>query len=685
MQLIIVVHCLVCYRIEDQIYLRLDGGDNKCFRLLNGTTQVGCQSEPDGNTGLVVYASSSLEIEQMILKMAQVTGMQYIVAVDVESLDSGIIGKLQDNRIRGVLLLSDSNSTQHYHFSEDSVCPNQKFSLYKDECEWNKKNAIVAGGFRFLDWDKPIFLIENSTEINIIKKWCFEAFNADRSDAFSPFCAARMKFFMRAAGNAPICLRRQNYFYGFADAVVELCDPLEDSNVISMIPPSSQTNMRKDTKIFVVAARMDSFSTMTDASVGDVSTLTSLISTLAVVDAVGRNFDDFQSVAIKNNRCLMFAYFHGESMGYIGSSRAVYDILQGSFPAKSDLHFGDQPLAIVNISNIDAFIEVQQLDGAGSAFFAHVDGKSYTKHRRDLVTDEALRKWNNRSISLVDPTENARLPPSSYETFLKQNRSIAGFVFAPFDSQYSYNAINSFTDRDIFIGRSEQILDEISASASAVLATVVKYLFGSATPTFTSTIDESFVSTLFDCFIVKSDWYKCELFSTILHNIRNRPEEGTKSTYISGGDNRLPSLIRLLVNAILVHSLGKEMINVTSESQCNDLNKAQQIYQYTWQMNPVRNSSACYRTPLYLTPAKSPAFEIDGHDLSKSPYSTWVESVWSSHDLVLFLVPSAYPRYDIGLFIAGCAFFVICFLIMETFCFDARQPTDHATLESDPL
>uniref|UniRef100_A0A915CD69 Nicastrin n=1 Tax=Parascaris univalens TaxID=6257 RepID=A0A915CD69_PARUN len=648
----------IFYRIEDQIYLRLDGGSNQCFRLLNGTSQVGCQSEPNGNTGIVVYANSDVEIERIVSKMAQVTDMQYIIAVDVDSLDGKIIEKLRSDGIRGVLLLSDTNQARppRVQFSEDSECPNERFNLYNGTCTWNKKGAIVVEGFRFIDWNKPIFLIKNDTEIEIIRKRCFEAFNVDRTNAFSPFCAARMKFFMRGAGNAEICLRRQEYFYGLSEAVVALCDPLEDENVITMLPPSSKGNINNETKIFVLAARMDSFSTLTEGSVGDVSTLTSLISTLAVVDAMGRYADEFQLIANKKNRCLMFAFFHGESMGYIGSSRVVYDMLQGNFPAKPDsfAQSDGAPLVTVNVSNIDVFIEMQQLDGAGSAFFAHVDGQSYKQHEQVVGTllaaaDKELQR-RNRSISLVDHGENGQVPPSSYQSFLKQNRSIAGFVFAPFDGTYTYKALNSFTDEGVFDEGHKVIVEEITASASAALATILQYFYGTAKTTLPYEVDEEFVSTLFNCFIVESDWYSCDFFAKILQNVKNRPEEGTKSTYISGGD-RLPSLIRLLVNAIIVHSLGKEMVNVTSESQCNDLNKAQQIYRYTWQVDPVKNLSACYRTALYPTPARSPAFEIDGHDLSTSFYSTWVESVWVSQDLVLFLVPAAYPRYDIGLFV----------------------------------
>lgn len=56
----------------------------------------------------------------------------------------------------------------------------------------------------------------------------------DRTNAFSPFCAARMKFFMRGAGNAEICLRRQEYFYGLSEAVYVLYFMLSLSFFISL-------------------------------------------------------------------------------------------------------------------------------------------------------------------------------------------------------------------------------------------------------------------------------------------------------------------------------------------------------------------------------------------------------------------------------------------------------------------
>lgn len=44
---------------------------------------------------------------------------------------------------------------------------------------------------------------------------------------------------------------------------------------------------------------------------GDVSVLTSLISSLVVANAIGQNLENFQSRAKVNNKQLMFGFLHG--------------------------------------------------------------------------------------------------------------------------------------------------------------------------------------------------------------------------------------------------------------------------------------------------------------------------------------------------------------------------------------
>lgn len=44
---------------------------------------------------------------------------------------------------------------------------------------------------------------------------------------------------------------------------------------------------------------------------GDISILTSLITSLSVANAIGKNLGDFQAKARKNKKQMMFGFFHG--------------------------------------------------------------------------------------------------------------------------------------------------------------------------------------------------------------------------------------------------------------------------------------------------------------------------------------------------------------------------------------
>lgn len=56
---------------------------------------------------------------------------------------------------------------------------------------------------------------------------------------------------------------------------------------------------------------MDSFSSFTEAAVGEVSVLTSLISLLAVAKTIAHYSRSFEALAQRNGRAIIFAFFHG--------------------------------------------------------------------------------------------------------------------------------------------------------------------------------------------------------------------------------------------------------------------------------------------------------------------------------------------------------------------------------------
>ncbi|VBB31080.1 unnamed protein product [Acanthocheilonema viteae] len=661
-------------RLSDQIYLDLIGGRYSCFRLLNGTHEIGCGSAEEGNEGVVVYANNADELINLLADFDFTD--RIITAFDIFLLNERIIRVLNDDRVHGVLLLRNDSAAiidqkrLNIGFSEDAFCPNEQFDL-SEECKnrWNERGALLPAGFRFINWKKPIFVIENLTEIDIIRNFCYEAFNR-RNLKGTVLCSARMKHFMRAAGNAEICLQRQKLFYGFSDSSL-------------------------------VLRKMDSFSSFTEAAVGEVSAITSLISLLAVAKTIAKHSSDFEAVAERNERAVIFAFFHGESLGYIGSSATMNDIIKGEFPLD------------IRLTDIDSFIEVQQLDGSEPTFFAHIDSKVYdtpaSKLKVQILLDAAWSSLKQRESrngedgrgSKINIEKKVPLPPSSYQSFLKGKRDIAGFVLRPFGQQYIYNRINSLEDQNIFKNGTAKLRNQIIAAASAVIGAVAGFLTGgneTETDLFNQyDIDEPYVSVLLDCFLKYPDWHTCNFFKNITKG-DNRFEHyyfAAKDTYISVGRNNY-SLIRILMTILIVNVLGsKNAVNVPDRDQCEDLNKHQEIYHYTWQYDPEDEKFTCYRNSLYITTAESPAFKLDGiseykfysigYDMRSGVYSTWVESVWTTKQLELFLTIHPYLTRDVTVFLSGFIFFIISLIVMELIYLGNKEGIDPVTsiLDSD--
>lgn len=51
------------------------------------------------------------------------------------------------------------------------------------------------------------------------------------------------------------------------------------------------------------------------------------------------------------------------------------------------------------------------------------------------------RNGENRRNSKISIEKDTPLPPSSYQSFLKKKRDIAGFVLRPFGQQYVYKLV----------------------------------------------------------------------------------------------------------------------------------------------------------------------------------------------------------------------------------------------------
>lgn len=119
-----------CLRMRDQITVNISPIKHYCFRLLNGTTSVGCQSHLFGNRGILAIIDSDNDLKREVANLPY--GISNIIAfVNINLFFKDLIEILKSSDIVSGIILYKSNSFNSIKFSEDSVCPNEFFCKLK--------------------------------------------------------------------------------------------------------------------------------------------------------------------------------------------------------------------------------------------------------------------------------------------------------------------------------------------------------------------------------------------------------------------------------------------------------------------------------------------------------------------------------------------------------------------------
>lgn len=160
-----------------------------------------------------------------------------------------------------------------------------------------------------------------------------------------------------------------------------MCEPLSSFNVHYTVPV---LHAEDKANIFLMTARLDSFSTFSLSIGGDNSVLSGLIPILLVAKAIGTNRELFEKKAKENDRQVMFSFLNGESLGYIGSSRMAYDMLLHEFPRKSKNYGKLKTGSTINFNDIGFFVEVNHIGSPQSKLFFHVDGQNFASHKQKV-------------------------------------------------------------------------------------------------------------------------------------------------------------------------------------------------------------------------------------------------------------------------------------------------------------
>ncbi|GMR52501.1 hypothetical protein PMAYCL1PPCAC_22696, partial [Pristionchus mayeri] len=456
-------HAAAAGKMKEEVVVELPfGSSGFCIRLLNATHQFGCGSSMNGDEGVIVVARTKIDV------MGAENGWKerfpdysggFVVIMDELLLDGDAASLLHSSdRIAGVLLMpvkEGEAASDNTPLSSEPVCPNQHSSLYSDwracgsskEKQWNDNGAIVEQGMRFIDWPFPITRVLNGSSLEMMIK-CHDAYNLPNARKDGRLCAVgNVKTFMHASGSSTVCVRRQTpkwYDEWIAPITKALCEPLSDYSLHAILPSGGKSE--KGGSYLAVIAKMDSVSLLPDATPATYSTMTSIVAALTAAKVIGDNLEKFEGASKRSDKRIIFAFLHGESFDYLGSSRWVYDMEQGAFPKRKSEKSSDEVLEPILLEKIALAVELQQLDGSGM-LHAHVDGKNYDADKKGTV-----------------------LPPSSLHSILKRNRQTPSVLLTSFDDQYSNPRFHSAFDR-LTGGKEEE--ERLNKSLAAVARGVV--------------------------------------------------------------------------------------------------------------------------------------------------------------------------------------------------------------------
>ncbi|KAK3871136.1 hypothetical protein Pcinc_023698 [Petrolisthes cinctipes] len=642
-------------RVMNKIYVDIQG-DMACFKRFNGTHEIGCTSGFYGNSGVIHVIQNQSDLQWVYDKGPH---KPYVLAIPPQFHTPQVLKQAEDSgKVSGIVVMVEENFNPQVlgEFSGESHCPNSELDLYKASfpeysgyCEKNPWNPDGTS-FLFMSWNFPVFLVDNQTSIDYIKQY-YEDFNKPDENGEPqpwPLLCMELNSNMFGTTNAEVCMRRSN-LAGSQLHHVNFCDPLSDRNILATLNPMNASVELPEKSVTVVAARMDATSMFDNISPGANSAVSGLVTLLVAADALNRYKDAKVESSTKN---ILFVLFQGESWGYIGSSRMVWDMARGEFPFKYQENLSDQ-MSQINLTHIEHFIELNQV-GEGmratdSLLFLHTDPVSNSDPQISSETRKLLTLLQNSSsvanssVTLEEVKPEIPLPPASFQSFLKKE-NISGIVITDhkegFKNKFYQNIFDDYKNvkYEADGGASDRYHKHISHVASALATTLYTILTDEVKPI---TVNETLADTLLYCYMQN---ISCEMFKKFGEKISpSFFNEKPAKMYVSVGEN---NGLTYLTEKILAGLVG-EKVDLDSDS-CK-VTSRYSVYQLFYSASI--DNGTCFQSTVRGTVAQSPAFSIEGYDWQSGEYSTWTESGWQMTGLMIYLKPSV--GEEVGLVCGG--------------------------------
>lgn len=329
--------------------------------------------------------------------------------------------------INGILLIN--NRTDLQQFSQESQCPNEFGGLDQQSCSANNETLWNPPGTDLLneDFPFPIYFISDESEITKLVD-CFNKYNnyeLDRQNRRS-LCSVQVKSLMSAAGNSRICMDRSKNVINLAPT--RYCDALQGKNVYATLferPVVEERKADPAEKFILVTTRTDTVSLFDEHYLGAMGSLVPFATVLAVAQFLKAVLPGDTDPPSKN---ILFVFFNGESLDYIGSQRFVYDLNKNLFPEAITKR------NLITLDNIELMIDVGSVDDLQKI-------KVYTAEEFPLAA-KVVASLNSESLKIqAEGVKSSVLPPFSAQTFWKENLTFPALVLTSTPSNKFYHSV----------------------------------------------------------------------------------------------------------------------------------------------------------------------------------------------------------------------------------------------------
>lgn len=685
-------------RVSEKIYSTLQS-KHYCGRRLNGSHTVGCQSELGGNLGVVWIVESENDFDH-ILKTGPTPPYIVIMRREYYTRANILNFKMHPDRIAGVVFLDSQHGDSKLRslaFSPEDRCPNRYSGLYKNdsyygECKqnlWSPESPI--SGLLYDDIPFPIFLMNEDQSINDIET-CFKNNNLisgdQRKQDTYPLCSMQLDSFMLAAVDTETCLNSRSLMDEFFQSSGQRCYTVENKNIFAYYKPTFgplkplepnskvyKPSLVEPQSVIMIIAKLSSISMFSEMSPGADSTITAIVTMLAIAEALGHHLKN--SEVVGSNRNIAFGLLDSEPFEYTGSSRMVYNMQNNSFPLPGFKYRTNQPITNdtiknMNLESIEYIINLDQLANYPSSktIYLHSDPQNSDSIKLDKIVSVLADYASSEKVDFNHFDQKLPLPPSSVQKFIEKSRStppekrLLGLVLSNYGKTYNDLFYHGIYDdsHNIYQSSENKLYEHIAQVSTMIAKSSYELAFGVKNPNIK--VNVTLIGELFKCYL---DNASCATFTKAMQAGHILPEGGIQ-TYKD--PTKLSDDMNGVITAnLLAYFLGDKKDKSYNLTRCIEENDKSYIYNYQFVNNqgePIKDESEgiCIESQVYMVDATSPSFALTETGISVNlDYPAWTVSLNNIRSPARLFIKSS-PFYQWCIFMMGVIITLMSFVIV---------------------